>query len=375
MQIGVRYRKLKQIDFRDADDLRTVVYRHQVAPHRPLALSALYPSTLVYLDQNSRPRKVHWVDCDTGDEPRPVKGVSVTHKQENNVSNVACARGVGNGGTGRNSDRGLTLLVTTDGDRASRLSVYEKDQDRPRWSATGEIPYMSEEMRPCAFTTDGAQRLYICDANNQCVQAFSVDGDYQGVALRQGCQGFGKPVLVSWSHVLSALIVVHRKNDRWFVSRVEPGDPEEPEEPMAEPGESEAGDAHSEELNIDSDDDSESDDMEVGAEAWDMKESGEKAHKPKAHNDDMDADSGVEDNDTADGVGVTEAQNDANKTNIKPRDANRTTKTLSRRLSSSSREAQGETPSVKRPVTMETSEDEQDESGIVMDAEPDESQC
>ena len=38
-------------------------------------------------------------------------------------------------------------------------------------------------------------------------------------------------------------------------------------------------------------------------------------------------------------------------------------------------DAQGEAPSVKRPVTMETSEDEQDESGIVMDAEPDEIQC
>ena len=332
---------------------------------------------------------MHWIDCGTGDEPRPVKGVSVTHKQENNVSDVACARGVGNGGTGRNGDRGRTLLVTTDGDRAPRLSVYEKDQDRPRWSATGEIPYMSEEMRPCAFTTDGAQRLYICDANNQCVQAFSVDGDYQGVALRQGRQGFGTPVLVSWSHVLSALIVVHRKNDRWFISRVEPGDPEEPEEPVAEPGESETGDAHSEELNIDSDDGSESDDMEVGAEAWDMKTPGEEAHKQKAQDDDMDADSGVDDNDTADGVGATEVQNYANKnrhfqTNIKPRDANRTAKTLSRRRSSSNREArggtlsgevQGETPSVKRPVTVETSEDEQDESGIVMDAEPDESQC
>ena len=375
---------MKQIDFRDADDLRTVVYRHQVAPHRPLALSALYPSTLVYLDQNSRPRKVHWVDCGTGDEPRPVKGVSVTHKQENNVSDVACARGVGIGGSGRNGDRGRTLLVTTDGDRAPRLSVYEKDQDRPRWSATGEIPYMSEEMCPCAFTTDGAQRLYICDANNQCVQAFSVDGDYQGIALRQGRQGFGTPVLVSWSHVLSALIVVHRKNDRWFISRVEPGDPEEPEEPVTEPGEPEAGDTHhtagSEELNIDSDDGSESDDMEVGAEAWDMKVPDEKAQKEKAQDDDMDADSGVEDNGAADGVGATEVQGDANKnrhfqTNIKPRDANRTAKTLSRRRSSSSREAQGETPNVKRSVTMETSEDEQDESGIVMDAEPDESQC
>ena len=135
-----------------------------------------------------------------------------------------------------------------------------------------------------------------------------------------------------------------------------------------------------EELNIDSDDGSESDDMEVGAEAWDMKVPDEKAQKEKAQDDDMDADSGVEDNDAADGVGATEVQDDANKnrhfqTNIKPRDANRTAKTLSRRRSSGSREAQGETPKVKRSVTMETSEEEQDESGIVMDAEPDESQC
>ena len=380
-------RKLRQIDFRDADDLQTVVYRHQVAPHRPLALSALYPSTIIYLDQNSRPRKVHWVDCSTG-EPHPVKGVSVTHKQDNNISEIACAQGASIGGAGRHGNRRRTLPVTTDGDREPRLSVYEKDQDRPRWSATGEIPYMPEEMRPSAFTTDGEQRLYICDANNQCVQEFSVDGDYQGVALRQGRQGFGAPVLVSWSHALSALIVVHRKNDRWFISRVEPGVPEEPEEPTGEPGEPEKGDVHhttgSEELNIDSDDDtdapkvdSESDHMEVGAEARDLMAQGEKTHEVKAE-DAMDADSGVEDNDTTDG-GATEAQSDANKTqrfksNTKSHDAKRATNMPNRR-SSGSRETQEEAPRVKRSVTMETSEDEQDESGIVMDADPEESEC
>ena len=325
------------------------------------------------------------MDCST-DEPHPVKGVSVTHKQDNNISEIACAQGANIGGAGRNSNRRRTLLVTTDGDRAPRLSVYEKDQDRPLWSATGEIPYMPEEMHPSTFTTDGEQRLYICDANNQCVQAFSVDGDYQGVALRQGRQGFGAPVLVSWSHALSALIVVHRKNDRWLISRVEPGDPEEPEEPTGEP---EAGDAHytagSEELDIDSDDDntdaprldSESDDMEIGAEARDLLAQGEKTYKVKAQAN-MDADSGVEDNDITDGA-ATEEQIEANKSqrfksNIKPRDAIRAMKTPNRRPSNS-REAQGETPGVKRSVTMETSEDEQDESGIVMDAEPEESEC
>ena len=34
---------MRHIDFRDADELGTVLLRLQTAPHRPLALSALYP--------------------------------------------------------------------------------------------------------------------------------------------------------------------------------------------------------------------------------------------------------------------------------------------------------------------------------------------
>ena len=122
------------------------------------------------------------------------------------------------------------LLVTTDGANpleTQRLSVYEKDEDRARWSSTGELPYMPREMHPASFTTDGQSRLFICDTNNRCVQAFNLTGDYHGVALREGRQGIGEPALASWCSALDALIVLHKKEERWYLSRVEPGDPEE----------------------------------------------------------------------------------------------------------------------------------------------------
>ena len=68
------FRSEQKIECRDADDLSQILHTHTVAPHKPGALCAATPSTLLYVDWAFL--GVHRLDL-AGGQPKQVEGKNV----------------------------------------------------------------------------------------------------------------------------------------------------------------------------------------------------------------------------------------------------------------------------------------------------------
>ena len=77
-------------------------------------------------------------------------------------------------------DNGKDLLAVTLG--AKTLSVYNLKSGDLVWSVEGELPDM-KEMAPMGVLNNGRGQLCVSDRNNQCLQLFSIDGQYLGTML------------------------------------------------------------------------------------------------------------------------------------------------------------------------------------------------
>ena len=73
-------------------------------------------------------------------------------------------------------------------------------------------------MRARGIAADEQGHLYVCDADNKCVQMFSLNGDYLGSVLRYGEQNLGIPNRICWCHKMSSLVVAHQeKYGRFYI--------------------------------------------------------------------------------------------------------------------------------------------------------------
>ena len=57
---------------------------------------------------------------------------------------------------------------------------------------------MENEMEAWGVTADGCGHLYVSDWANECIQMFTIDGDYLGPVLKKGEQGLGTPGRILW---------------------------------------------------------------------------------------------------------------------------------------------------------------------------------
>ena len=88
-----------------------------------------------------------------------------------------------------------------------------------RWQVKGRLAGMRNWMTTRGIDTDGRGHLFVCDTANQCIQLFSLNGDYLGVLLRSGEQYLGTPFGIRWCCMTGSAIVLHHRNqDRCYLS-------------------------------------------------------------------------------------------------------------------------------------------------------------
>ena len=66
----------------------------------------------------------------------------------------------------------------------SSIFAYNVQSSQLEWMVKGKLGEMDEVMDAVSVTTDGCGHIFVCDANNSCVQVFSTGGIYLGAILR-----------------------------------------------------------------------------------------------------------------------------------------------------------------------------------------------
>ena len=71
----------------------------------------------------------------------------------------------------------------------------------------GKLTGMRKKMNAWGVTSDNSGHLFVCDADNKCVQMFSVtDGTYHGPVIKPGDLGIGKPCRICWCEEVSSSV-------------------------------------------------------------------------------------------------------------------------------------------------------------------------
>ena len=113
---------------------------------------------------------------------------------------------------------GKSLLVVACSDDG--VKAYNMDTKELVWSIIGEMPLSEKPLKALGITADKHGRLFVRDEENKCIHIFSIDGKFVTTLLREGEQGLGELNNICWSKELSGLIVVHRKDDKTWISLV-----------------------------------------------------------------------------------------------------------------------------------------------------------
>ena len=187
-----------KIEFRDVEDLDSVIYTHSVAPHWPRRMcTGATPSTLMYVERST----VHCLDL-SGSEPKPAAGKPVTHTKQKLIYDTCCMK-----------DGDKQLLVVAAGDEG--IYAYNMGTDELEWSAKGKLPGMEKAMDAFGVTMDGRGHLFVADYNkgNSCIQMFSTAGRYLGCLIKD--EELGSPGRVKWCDRTSSILAAFKKNGKW----------------------------------------------------------------------------------------------------------------------------------------------------------------
>ena len=188
-----------KIEFRDADDLDSVIYTHSVAPYWPGRMcTGATPSTLLYVDTSTAPFQVHCLDL-SGSEPKPAAGKSVIHIRQYGIEDMCCMK---------DGDKQLLVVAS----RYRGLYAYNMGTDQLEWKVEGKLPGLETEMDACGVTTDGRGHLFVADYNygNIGIQVFLTAGWY---LIKD--ENLGSPARIQWCNETSSLLTAFRKNDKW----------------------------------------------------------------------------------------------------------------------------------------------------------------
>ena len=203
-------RKCMKIDFYNLRDLQEPKFSHSVAPHYPglLATAASSPGILIFSDQQGKVGDVGWLDfCNY-----PPKLANMNHIADSKESldmvlydMISCVTLIGE-----------QLIIKSFGSGGICASVAITG--KTKWEVKGRLPGMDKWMTARGIDTDRLGHLLVCDTANQCVQMFNFGGEYVRSVLRSGEQDLGTPFRIRWYRDISSAIVLHRRNERYYIS-------------------------------------------------------------------------------------------------------------------------------------------------------------
>ena len=201
-----RSERKREIAFHDVDDLGVVVQTFSVSPRRPGRLCTVSSTTLLYIDDSTMPREVLWLDCTTS-PPEPTSGRHITHTQDDVISDLCCVQ-----------HPNKQLLITVH--KSGGINSYNTSSNKREWCVRGELTERDENICPRRIVTDGCGHLFVIDRGNDCVQMFSTDSVYMGRLLREE-RCFGRLSKIDWCSDTSSLVVLHKRNRKYEISRVQ----------------------------------------------------------------------------------------------------------------------------------------------------------
>ena len=193
------------IEFRNVNNLSQILYTHSVAPHIPDRLCTVNSCMLLYEDRSKNACKIRWLDCNEA-EPKLLKEKSLTPS----VQYITDMIGVRNGAD--------ELIIGTN---STDIHCYSTTTKSLKWSVSGKLPGMQQELDTEGLATDGCGHLFVSDGydGNSCIQIFSVsDGRYRGCLIRKGEQGLGYPSRIRWYSASQSLAVAHYVGGFWSLS-------------------------------------------------------------------------------------------------------------------------------------------------------------
>ena len=182
------------IEFRNATNLKKLIYSHSVAPHDPVAMCTVTPSTLLYLDSKST-HTVHWLDLSES-QPQIAAGKSEIHTiNTKNFYNIDMC-------FVQDGDKQLLVIANS----SEGLFAYNTVTGKLEWKK--KRSEIKGPMCICGATTDGRGNLFVTDESAPCILMFSVtDGQYLG-RLFKDVKSFTNPQGISWCEEISSLLVL-----------------------------------------------------------------------------------------------------------------------------------------------------------------------
>ena len=190
-----------QINSRPVDDLKQVVHRLHVIPHRPSNICAVTSSLSQLLYCDDKTDKIHRVDCSTA-PPTPRGEIPIAHDGQNYMYTM-CTSG--------------DLLVVARGGYG--VFAHTLDGGELKWKVSGKLPGMEHEIKACRVAAGKQGHLFVYDIMNKCVHVLSArDGTHLGVVVREGQDGVGIPCKVAWHSESASLSAVHWKDKAYHLS-------------------------------------------------------------------------------------------------------------------------------------------------------------
>ena len=186
-----------------------MLYTHSVDPHRPWRLCTARPSILLYANHASHPYvDVRWLFCG-GPTPKPTLGTNVTRTEQAGVHDMSCVQ----------STPLKPLLIVACGYQGA--FAYDTTTGTVEWNVKGKLPGMTKILSAQQIVTDGSGHLFMCDGYNDCIQMFNLEGQYMGVATREGDPYIGKPRMIQWCKSTSSLVVAHVNFTKHNISKIQ----------------------------------------------------------------------------------------------------------------------------------------------------------
>ena len=178
-----------------------------MAPHKPGALCAATPSTLLYVDVSKSPREIHCLDLSEL-QPKVAAGKRVIHTKQKVIYDICCLQ-VG--------DEQLLVVAAGKGG----LFAYNLNTGKLEWKVDRKPPGVEKDMEVIGVATDKSGHLFVCDLRdgNSCIHLFKAsNGQYLGCLMKDE-EELGIPDRIHWCEKASSLISLCLKG-KWHINAI-----------------------------------------------------------------------------------------------------------------------------------------------------------
>ena len=193
---------MKKLEFRDPNNLETIIYTHSVAPHQPCTLCVAPPSTVFYVNyQLGEPSNIYRLDCSRA-TPTLCQSIG---PYDHKIYFMAYIKYI--------NENLLAIVVDKE------LQTYQIDTGLVKWRKKDiQLPGQNDNFKPFYMAADRKGHLFVSD-DNKCIQVFSAsDGQYLGCLIKEGKQALGELGQMCFSESTSQLVVCHRKEGKTHIA-------------------------------------------------------------------------------------------------------------------------------------------------------------